>query len=102
LAPRRWPRRSRRISTLRCHSRDAELSRVKGAAMSNEIELSISCNDCVRRGTPDCADCLVSFVLGVEPDELVMTAEEADVVQLFTSQGMMPRLKFQHRSAVSE
>jgi len=60
--------------------------------MSNEIELSISCNDCVRRGTPDCADCLVSFVLGVEPDELVMTAEEADVVQLFTSQGMMPRL----------
>ena len=66
--------------------------------MSNEIELSISCNDCVRRGTPDCADCLVSFVLGEEPDELVMTAEEADVVQLFTSQGMMPRLKFQHRS----
>jgi hypothetical protein len=31
-----------------------------------------------------------------------MTAEEADVVQLFTSQGMMPRLKFQHRSAVVE
>jgi hypothetical protein len=75
---------------------------VKGATMSNEIELSISCNDCVRRGTPDCADCLVSFVLGEEPDELVMTAEEADVVQLFTSQGMMPRLKFQHRSAVAE
>ena len=48
------------------------------------------------------ADCLVSFVLGEEPDELVMTAEEADVVQLFTSQGMMPRLKFQHRSAIAE
>jgi hypothetical protein len=76
--------------------------KVKGATMSNEIELSISCNDCVRRGTPDCADCLVSFVLGEVPDELVMTADEADVVQLFTSQGMMPRLKFQHRSTVSE
>ena len=56
--------------------------------MSNEIELSISCNDCVRRGTPDCEDCLVSFVLGATPDELVMTSADADVV---------PRLKFQHR-----
>lgn len=67
--------------------------------MNNGIELSISCNDCVRRGTPDCADCLVSFVLGDVPDELVMTTSDAEVVQLFTSQGMMPRLKFQHRAA---
>jgi hypothetical protein len=41
--------------------------------MSNEIELSISCNDCIRRDTPDCADCLVSFVIGETPDGLVMT-----------------------------
>lgn len=68
-------------------------------AMSSGIELSISCNDCIRRGTPDCADCLVSFVMGEAPDELVMTSAEADVVQLFTSQGMIPRLKFHHRSA---
>jgi hypothetical protein len=67
--------------------------------MNNGIELSISCNDCLRRGTPDCADCLVSFVLGDVPDELVMTTSDADVVQLFTSQGMLPRLKFQHRAA---
>ena len=67
-------------------------------AMTNDIELSISCNDCVRRGTPDCADCLVSFVLGETPDELVMTSRDAEVVQLFTAQGMMPRLKFRHRS----
>jgi len=67
--------------------------------MNEPIELSISCNDCVRRGTPDCEDCLVSFVLGDVPDELVMSASDAEVVQLFTSQGMMPRLKFQHRVA---
>lgn len=67
--------------------------------MTNDIELSISCNDCVRRGTPDCADCLVSFVLGETPDELTMTSRDAEVVQLFTAQGMMPRLKFQHRSS---
>jgi hypothetical protein len=75
---------------------------VKGASMSNEIELSISCNDCVRRGTPDCEDCLVSFVLGETPDELVMTSADADVVQLFTAQGMMPRLKFQRRMSSLE
>jgi hypothetical protein len=72
--------------------------RVERCQMTSDIELSISCNDCVRRGTPDCEDCLVSFVLGETPDELVMTARDAEVVQLFTSQGMMPRLKFQHRS----
>jgi hypothetical protein len=68
--------------------------------MGNEIELSISCNECVRRGTPDCSDCLVSYVIGEKPDELSMTSEDADVVALFTTQGMMPRLKFQHRPSM--
>ncbi len=67
--------------------------------MTNDIELSISCHECVRRGTPDCADCLVSFVIGEVPDELVMTSLDADVVQLFTAQGMIPRLKFHQRNA---
>lgn len=67
--------------------------------MGSEIEISISCGDCVRRGTPDCQDCLVTHVLGGTPEELVMTAEDVDVVQLFTAQGMLPRLRFHHRSA---
>jgi hypothetical protein len=66
--------------------------------MNSEIELSISCHDCVRRATPDCADCLVSYVIGDEPDELIMTTADADVVQLFSVQGMIPRLKFHSRS----
>lgn len=65
--------------------------------MSDDVELSISCAHCVRRATPDCSDCLVSFVLGGAPDELVMSSSDAHVVQLFTQQGMMPRLRFQHR-----
>jgi hypothetical protein len=68
--------------------------------MSNEIELSISCNECVRRGTPDCSDCLVSYVIGEKTDELTMTSDDVDVVALFTTQGMIPRLKYQHRSKV--
>jgi hypothetical protein len=77
----------------------ARVGRRERREMTNDIEFSISCHDCVRRGTPDCADCLVSFVLGETPDELIMTARDAEVVQLFTARGMMPRLKFQHRSS---
>jgi len=65
--------------------------------MTKDIELSISCHDCVRRATPDCSDCLVSFVLGETPDELVMTVKEAEVVQLFTAEGLLPTLKY-HRT----
>jgi hypothetical protein len=64
--------------------------------MTKEIELSISCGDCVRRGTPDCSDCLVTFVLGEIPGELELSESEAEVVQLFTAEGLMPTLKF-HR-----
>lgn len=67
--------------------------------MTKGIELSISCDECVRRGTPDCEDCLVSFVLGEEPGQLAMTNEEAHVVELFSAHGMIPRLRFQ-RSVV--
>lgn len=62
--------------------------------MRQDIEVSISCNDCVRRGTPDCSDCLVSFVLGETPDALELTEAEAQVVQLFTAEGLVPTLKF--------
>lgn len=62
----------------------------------SEIELSISCTECVRRSTPDCQDCLVTFVLGDQPDELTLSTELADAAGLLSSQGMIPRLKF-HR-----
>jgi hypothetical protein len=62
--------------------------------MSNEIELSVSCSDCVRRATPDCADCLVSYVLGDEPDSLQLDASDAQIIDLFVSEGLVPRLKF--------
>ncbi len=62
--------------------------------MSHEIELSVSCNDCVRRATPDCADCLVSYVLGQEPDGLELDGADAQIIDLFVSEGLVPRLKF--------
>ncbi len=62
--------------------------------MGREIELSISCVDCVRRGTADCADCLVSHVLGEEPDTLELSAESAKLADLFVAEGLVPRLRF--------
>jgi hypothetical protein len=62
--------------------------------MAKEIELSISCHECVRRSTPDCSDCLVSFVLGETPDALELTAQDAGVVELLTAGGLLPTLKF--------
>lgn len=62
--------------------------------MAKEIEVSISCHGCVRRGTPDCSDCLVTFVLGDTPEELVMSKREAEIIELFTAEGLLPTLKF--------
>jgi hypothetical protein len=58
------------------------------------IELSISCDTCVRRDTPHCEDCLVTFVLGEEPGELTVTPMEAEVIELFTAEGMLPTLRY--------
>lgn len=67
--------------------------------MYNEIEVSISCECCVRRGTPDCADCLVSFVVGSTPEEFTLTADEAQVVRLLHGEGLVPRLRYRGASA---
>ena len=62
--------------------------------MNRDIEVSISCRECVRQSTPDCADCLVSFVLGGDPEQLTMTAEDVGIVELLTSANLVPRLRY--------
>lgn len=62
--------------------------------MGREIELSISCTECVRRGTDDCRDCLVSFVLGDEPEQMALDAESARITDLLVSEGLVGRLRF--------
>ena len=66
--------------------------------MNRDIEVSISCRECVRQSTPDCADCLVSFVLGGDPEQLTMTAEDVGIVELLTSANLMPRLRYRSTS----
>lgn len=62
--------------------------------MRREIKMSISCRDCVRQSTPDCEDCLVSYVLGDAPDQLTMTSDEVAITEMLTEEGLMPRLRF--------
>ncbi len=64
----------------------------------NEIVLSISCAGCARRGTPDCADCLVTHVLGAE-EALSLTADDARVAELLGEQGLVPRLRYRDGAA---
>jgi len=61
---------------------------------SPRTSVSISCDDCALRESPACDDCLVSFVLGREPDDaMVIDAEEARAVRMLTRVGLVPRLR---------
>ena len=61
--------------------------------------LSISCDDCSMQCSSACAACVVTFLLRddvVEPEHetLVLDLEQARVVRLFSSAGLVPELKF--------
>ena len=81
-----------------CVTHVDEIVRVEGIKMNRDVKISISCRDCVRQSTPDCADCLVSFVLGGDPEQLTMTAEDVAVVELLTAERLVPRLRFRGAS----
>jgi hypothetical protein len=56
--------------------------------------ISISCDDCALQGTDACQDCLVSFVLGREPDDaVVVDVEEARAMRMLSRAGLVPRLR---------
>jgi hypothetical protein len=60
--------------------------------------IAISCDDCNLQHTVACDDCLVSFVLGREPDDaLVIDVDEAREVRRLADRGLVPRLRFSSR-----
>lgn len=59
----------------------------------------IECANCVQQGTGDCEDCLVSFVLGRDPDDaVVIDAQEARAVRLLEGAGLLPKLRYQEQA----
>ncbi|MGD0320404.1 MAG: hypothetical protein ABSC00_02185 [Acidimicrobiales bacterium] len=62
--------------------------------MNAERTISISCDDCELRASDACEDCLVSFVLGREPDDaVVVDVAEARALRLLSGAGLVPQLR---------
>ena len=54
----------------------------------------ISCDDCIMQDTDACADCVVTFICGREPDEaVVIDVAEARAVRMLGEAGLVPRLR---------
>lgn len=54
----------------------------------------ISCDDCVRQGTPTCEDCVVTFVCRRDPeDAVVIDMTEAGQLRFLADQGLLPQLR---------
>jgi hypothetical protein len=61
--------------------------------------ITVDCDSCVMRGTEACDDCVVSFLLGREPDDaVVIDADEARAMRMLEQAGLLPALKFQGRA----
>ena len=71
---------------------------MKGLPVSNDFpdsrSVTISCSDCKMQETPACDDCVVSFIVGREPDDaIVIDAGEARAVRLLADAGLVPALR---------
>ncbi|HMK99319.1 MAG TPA: hypothetical protein VK428_03945 [Acidimicrobiales bacterium] len=60
--------------------------------------VSISCDECRLQDSDACDDCLVSFVLGRDPeDALIIDVEEARAMRQLADAGLVPSLRFTSR-----
>jgi hypothetical protein len=57
--------------------------------------ITIECEGCRGREILACGDCVVTFILGREPDDaLIIDADEARAVRLLGDAGLVPPLRF--------
>ncbi len=60
---------------------------------------TIDCDDCSLQATDACDDCVVSFLLGREPDDaVVIDADEARAMRMLGRAGLAPPLRFSNRA----
>jgi hypothetical protein len=61
---------------------------------------TVDCAVCAHRDTDVCDDCVVSFIVGREPeDALVVDADEARAVRLLERAGLVPGVRHQARAS---
>jgi len=64
-----------------------------------EGELTIDCDRCALRETAACDDCVVTFLLGREPDDaVVIDADEARAIRMLERAGLVPSLRFDSKA----
>jgi hypothetical protein len=76
---------------------ESGLSTELEGGLSTELEggLTIDCECCALRDTAACDDCVVSFLLGREPDDaVVIDADEARAMRMLERAGLVPTLRF--------
>jgi hypothetical protein len=62
--------------------------------------LTIDCECCELQGTNACDDCVVTFLLGREPDDaVVIDADEARAMRMLEQAGLVPSLRFSTRAS---
>jgi hypothetical protein len=68
--------------------------------LSSPAAFTVDCADCSHRETQVCEDCVVSFIVGREPDEaVVVDAAEARAVRMLEHVGLVPGVR--HSSEAS-
>ena len=76
------------------HARTAHCS-----ARTQTGPLTIDCDCCELQGTNACDDCVVTFLLGREPDDaVVIDADEARAMRMLEHAGLVPSLRFSTRA----
>jgi hypothetical protein len=66
---------------------------------SPHTALTIDCECCALRDTDACGDCVVTFLLGREPDDaVVIDAAEERAVRMLERAGLVPGLRFTARA----
>lgn len=73
---------------------------VPGGGAPGDGSFTVDCADCAHRATAVCDDCVVSFIVGREPDDaVVVDADEARAVRLLARAGLVPDVR--HESQAS-
>lgn len=72
----------------------------QGMDRTDDVAVTISCDDCALRASTSCTGCLVSFVLDREPgDAVILDAEEARAVRVLQRAGLVAPSRFRSRAS---
>jgi len=67
--------------------------------MVADTRFTISCATCIHRASSECDECVVTFVLGREPDDaIIIDADEERAIRMLAGVGLIPRLRHEERA----